>query len=186
MKKVFFNVDTQRDFMNKNGALYVPGAESIKRNLKELTQYAVKNKIPIMASMDTHIGTEEFKKAESELKRWGGPFPDHCMINTYGWSHILETMTDGDEGTVLLGKHTYDVFSNPRTKPALRDVDKAVVYGVATDYCIKAAVLGMLKMGIKVTVVEDAIKGVAKDTTEQALKEMKDKGAVFKKTKEVI
>ncbi len=186
MKKIFFDVDTQKDFMNKDGALYVPNAESIKPNLKKLTQFAVNNKIGIICSMDVHIGTEEYKDVETELKRNGGPFPDHCMEGTEGCTSIDETDSIALCITTYIDKQTYDVFSNPETKEELKGVEEAVVYGVATDYCVKAAVLGMLKMGIKVTVVEDAIMGVAEDTTKKALKEMKDKGAIFKKTYEIV
>ena len=37
MKTIFYDVDTQNDFMKEDGALYVPGAESIKENLEKLT-----------------------------------------------------------------------------------------------------------------------------------------------------
>ena len=77
MKKIFFNIDTQKDFMNKDGALYVPNAESIKDNLKKLTSFAVNNKIRIFNSMDTHYGDKKYKYVETELKRNGGMFPDH-------------------------------------------------------------------------------------------------------------
>ena len=39
-------------------------------------------------------------------------------------------------------------------------VETAIVYGVATDYCVKDAVVGLLKRGIKVSIVEDAVKGI--------------------------
>ena len=42
--KIHYDVDTQNDFMNPSGALYVPDAESIKPNLKKLTDHAKKNK----------------------------------------------------------------------------------------------------------------------------------------------
>ncbi len=183
-QKIFFNVDTQKDFMNKDGALYVPNAESIKGNLKKLTEFAA-DQINVISSVDVHYGTEEYKDVETELKKNGGPFPNHCMKGSEGCKPIKETFPL-DIFTTYITKQTYDVFSNPITKVALKGIKEAVVYGVATDYCVKAAVLGMLKMGIKVTVVEDAIMGVAKDTTDAALKEMKDKGAAFVKTEEIL
>jgi nicotinamidase/pyrazinamidase len=183
--KIFFNVDTQKDFMNKDGALYVPNAESIKPNLKKLTKFAADNKIPIIASIDIHYGTDKYKKVETELKRNGGPFPDHCMEGTVGCQPIKETFPL-DMFTTYITKQSYDVFSNPIIKDALKGIKEAIVYGVATDYCVKAAVLGMLKMGIKVIVVADAIMGVDKKTTFEAIQEMINKGVIFKTTKEVI
>jgi hypothetical protein len=89
---------------------------------------------------------------------------------------------------VYFEKQSYDVFTNPNTDVFLKKagVDKAVVYGVATDYCVKAAVLGMQERGIQCYVVEDAIMGVGKETTEQAIKEMKEKGARFVMTRDVL
>lgn len=184
MNKIFFDVDTQKDFMNKDGKLYVQNAESIKPNLKKLTKFALDNKITVLASMDTHYGTDEYKDIETELKRNGGIFPDHCMKGSEGQTSIDETK--GESNVVIIQKQAYDVFSSPETKIVLKGIKEAVVYGVATDYCVKAAVLGMLKMNIKVTVVEDAIMGVDEKTTNDAIKEMKENGAVFKRTDEVI
>jgi len=85
MNKIFYNVDTQKDFMNSDGALYVPDAESIKSNLALLTKFAgLLKSIPIIGSVDRHFGTEEYKEREGELSRWQGQFPDHCMYGTEG------------------------------------------------------------------------------------------------------
>ena len=65
-------------------------------------------------------------------------------------------------------------------------VENAYVFGVATDYCVKAAVLGMQERGIQTYVVEDAIKGITPETTEAALKEMEQAGAKFITTEQVL
>ncbi|MFH1308198.1 MAG: isochorismatase family cysteine hydrolase [archaeon] len=183
--KIFYDVDTQNDFMNKDGALYVPDAELIKPNLKLLTDYAIKNKIPILGSVDRHFGTEEYKEKELELARWKGPFPDHCMAGTYGQEKITETRT---EQGIYFEKQSYDIFTNPEFARFLKEkqVTKALVYGVATDYCVKAAVLGMLARKIKCYVVEDAIKGVFPESTNQSLEDMAQAGAIFVKTKNIL
>lgn len=185
MTRIFFDVDTQKDFMNPNGALYVPGAEKLKQNLKKLSEYAQENGIYIFGSGDYHHGTKYFCDVETELKKWGGPFPDHCMVNEEGSERIEETADILDEE---FEKQTYDVFSNSLIRPALEEyeVDEAIVYGVATDYCVKAAVIGMEKLGIQCYVVEDAIAGVAKETTETAIAEMKVAGAKFVKTQDIL
>lgn len=211
--RIFYDVDTQNDFMNKNGALYVPGAELIKPNLKLLTDYAEMNKVSIVGSLDVHFGTEEHKDKEGELQRWGGPFPDHCMYNSEGAMKISETRTFGSgqiilpnylshgtwsrldtavseskrNSSVYFEKQSYDIFKTPFFERFLEKagVKEAAVYGVATDYCIKAAVLGLQERGIQCYVVEDAIKGVAPETTESALEEMAKAGAKFVKAAEV-
>jgi nicotinamidase/pyrazinamidase len=231
-KTIFYDVDTQNDFMNKDGALYVPDAELIKPNLKLLTDYAANKYIPILGSVDAHPkNDEEFKV-----------FPPHCVIGTDGELKIPETTryTSGhglytwedrllDKGRyvanpetkvredpkypkkrfellinelknynpetakdnirpIYFEKQNYDVFTNPRLKTILTEtnVAEAVVYGVATDYCVKAAVLGMQNLGIQTYIVEDAIKGVFPNTTKTALEEMAAAGAKLVTTKQVL
>jgi nicotinamidase/pyrazinamidase len=225
--KIFYDVDTQNDFMNRDGALYVPDAEMIKPNLWKLKNYAIKNNISMVGSVDLHFGTEEYKEREGELAKYEGPFPDHCMLGTLGQEKIFETtlsaLTNRDyelfnqithahdlkeqvygnllesaipqltqEGygkqQLIFEKQSYDVFTNPAVEVFLdmAEVKEAVVYGVATDYCVKAAVLGMQERNIQTYVVEDAIKGVAEETTQQALEDMKQAGAKFVTTKQVL
>jgi len=227
--KIFYDVDTQNDFMNKDGALYVPDAELIKPNLKLITRCAFRNRTPVIGSVDRHFGTEEYKEREGELARWGGPFPDHCMDGTFGQKKIDETQIKRsdmmgipptedavyiphrldnkvnapelvraayenvllelfEKKGVYFEKQSYDVFTNPSFEVFLdmAGVKEAVVYGVATDYCVKAAVLGMQERGIQCYVVEDAIKGVAPDTTKSALEEMVKAEAELITTKNIL
>lgn len=182
--KVFIDVDTQVDFMNEDGALYVLNAELIKASLSKLTEHALKNGITILATGDCHL------EEDAELSRNGGLFPNHCMKDTYGATKISETLFQLNEGA-LFSKRCYDIFDEELGSIGFvnflkeKNVTDAIVYGVATDYCIKAAVLGLLRMGISVTVVKDAIKGVEEISTTKALYEMKMAGAVFCETKDV-
>ena len=221
--KVFFDVDTQNDFMNIDGKLYVDGAKEIKPNLKKLNDYANKNNILILGTADRHYGTKAWKDSEIELSKWGGPFPNHCMEYTKGQSRIKET--ENDEATfipnnfymhnffvqepkeaknsilifikhyksIIFEKQCYSVF--PEIKGGnnyindflkLAKIKEAIVYGVATDYCVKAAVLGLQKRKIQCYVVKDAIKGVDSKTTRAAIKEMKLAGAKFAITKDIL
>ena len=56
-----------------------------------------------------------------------------------------------------------------------------IIYGIATDVCVKATAIDAVDAGYKVTVVEGLSKGVAPDTTAQALDEMKAKGITLVK-----
>ena len=111
--RIFFDVDTQHDFMDKSGALYVNGAEEIKPNLQKLADYALERDIPIFGSSDRHYGTVYFKDVEGELNKWGGPFPDHCICDTAGAARIPET---DDSLTEEFVKQTYDVFTNSQIR----------------------------------------------------------------------
>ncbi len=89
---------------------------------------------------------------------------------------------------LMFEKQSYDVFTNLTFEYFLKqaDVKEAVVYGVATDYCVKAAVIGMQKRGIQCYVVKDAIAAVSPDTGEKSLEEMVKSGAKLITTQEVL
>ncbi len=193
-KTVFVDIDTQFDFMNSRGSLYVPDAEKIISNIKKLFDYAKEHKIKILSSVDAHkINDPEFKI-----------FPPHCVKDTPGNQKIeastcknrivienkkqeaIETILDYEQ--IIIEGQTFDVFDSINTDEIIRklDVSDYVVFGVATDYCIKAAVLGLIRRGYKASLVTDAIKAITKEGEKEALKEMRDAGVVFVSTQDVI
>ncbi len=192
-KTVFVDIDTQFDFMNPNGALYVPDAENIIDNIKRLFDYAKEHKIKILSSTDAHqVDDPEFKL-----------FPPHCVKDTPGnqkieastckdniiienvEQDITESMLDHEQ--IIIEGQTFDIFESINTDEIAKKLDahNYAVFGVATDYCVKAAVLGLLKRGYNVSLVTDATKAITKEGEEKALKEMKDAGAVFTTTEEI-
>jgi nicotinamidase/pyrazinamidase len=172
--RIFYDVDTQKDFMNEDGALYVPGAEGIKPNLRALTAYARRKGVRIVGSVDAHTENDP----EFEI------FPPHCIKGTEGQEKIIPI----EQGETYFEKQHYDVFTNPGFETFLEraGISEAVVYGVATDYCVRAVVLGMQQRGIQTFVVGDAIRGVDPETTKSALEEMADSGARFVTTENVL
>lgn len=198
---LFWDVDTQHDFMDRDGALYVHGSEDIKPRLRELTEYANRRGIRKGKSADRHFGSDP------EMQANGGTFPFHCMDGTYGQLSIPETESNNPmfienrrymedeiaralrhEGELVFEKQHYDVFTNPNTEIILLALrpDRIVVYGVATDYCDKAAALGMRRLGFGVYLVEDAIRAVTPEGGEVALKEMYAAGVNRTTTEEVL
>lgn len=169
MKVVFFDVDTQLDFLYPAGALYVPGAESIVPQVAALNRYASEQGIPVVSTMDAH--TEN----DPEFREW----PPHCVAGTAGqqkpFATLLEPRTKirstrqnlsdfdlKDARQILLEKQSVDCFTNANL-PALLDhlnVKSCVVYGVVTEICVKNAALGLLKSGRQVTVVTDAVRSL--------------------------
>ena len=81
----FFDVDTQIDFMDPAGKLYVPHAEDIIPRLVQLMTYARQRKIPVLSSADAHAPDDP------EFKIW----PPHCVTGTRGQQHIKETSLPG-------------------------------------------------------------------------------------------
>ena len=54
MKRVFFDIDTQIDFMFPAGALYVPGAAQLVPVVSKLNHFAAENGIPLISTMCAH------------------------------------------------------------------------------------------------------------------------------------
>ena len=92
------------------------------------------------------------------------------------------------EPQVIFEKQSLDVFSNPNFVPFLQQQgwQDYYVFGVATDYCVLAAVLGLLKRGYRVKLITDAIAGVSPENSQKALAEMQKAGAEMVCTNEVI
>jgi len=204
---IFWDVDTQYDFMKPDGKLYVPGAQDIIPNLKRLTDYAHTRGIRIVASADDHVmGHPEI----SDKPDWQSTFPPHCMRGTSGQKKIPETAlrdplvvepapTDpkalaervrAHTGDVLFHKHRFDVFTNENVMAVLEVLDpqEIVLYGVATDVCDKAAIEGLLgrRPHTRLFVVTDAVRGIDHDVSEHLLREWGDEGVRLVRTKELV
>lgn len=164
MKTVFFDVDTQIDFLMPSGALYVPGAERIVERVAALNRWAAAHGIPVISTMDAHA------ENDPEFRDW----PPHCVAGTFGQHKPVSTLLEGRitvrnvagppevEGApqIVLEKQALDCFS-ALNLPALLDqfdAQRYVVYGVVTEICVKLAALGLLKTGRRVDLVTDAIK----------------------------
>jgi nicotinamidase/pyrazinamidase len=189
MKNIFFlDIDTQRDFMLSSGALYVPGAERIIPKLRRLFDFARKNEISILSSMDTHIeGDPEFKQ-----------FPPHCIQGTEGQRKIDETtllrpLIFQNKGIdrnlleavrkhqqIILEKQSLDLFGNPMTERLLRALPpRAIVFGVTTEHCVRLACLGLRGRKIQTVLVTDAVRAIAAKSEKDALEEMRKAGVEF-------
>ena len=151
MRTVFFDVDTQIDFLFPAGALYVPGAESIIPNIAKLNAHARKNGIALVSTVDAHA------ENDPEFSTW----PPHCVVGTVGQQKPASTMV----GQTFLEKQSVDFFTVP-TLPALLEslnAERYVVYGVVTEICVWNAARGLLKTGKPVALVTDAIKSLSNE-----------------------
>jgi nicotinamidase/pyrazinamidase len=192
-KRAFLDIDTQHDFMDPGGALYVAGAEKIAGNLKRLFKYAVENGIPILSSMDAHIPNDpEFRD-----------FPAHCVKGSPGQRKINETLLPAAiiipakpnalpekvplGAQMIFEKPTLYLFDNRNFIEYIRreGYDTLVVFGVATDYCVRIVAEGLIERGYDVTVITDAIAAVVPDAGEKALESMKRAGVKFAVTADV-
>ncbi len=162
MKTIFFDVDTQLDFVFPAGALAVPGAENIVGNLGQLTRYAAAHAHQIISTADAH--TED----DPEFKVW----KPHCVAGTVGQQKCAVTLLPQNQTLtaevdrlrstpqIIVEKQMLDCFTNPNLRPLLKllTVDRYVVYGVVSEYCVQCAALGLLQIGGRVELVSDAIQ----------------------------
>jgi len=195
LPRVFVDVDTQEDFVAPDGHLCVPGAIGLVENFRRLTRFAVEHGIPILATSDAHVPDDpEF-----------ADFPPHCVVGTPGQRKIEATslahaprfgpkQVDPEAvaqwqqvGAAVVEKQTIDVFKSANLDPLVSSAGDVefVVYGVATEYCVKSAVLGLRDRGQRVTVVRDAIRGVDEVAARAAIEDCRRRGARFRTTAEV-
>jgi nicotinamidase/pyrazinamidase len=156
---IFVDVDTQLDFLAPAGALYVPGAEGIVHALGRLNRYAIDHNIPLLSTADAHA------ENDPEFRQW----PPHCVKGTLGQRKCAATLTGSvtvlrsrsDRAAhLLVEKQSTDCFTNPTLDAWLKEnrPDRAIVYGVVTEICVRRAAFGLLRRGIPTVIVTDAVR----------------------------
>lgn len=157
MKTVFFDIDTQIDFLYPAGALYVPGAERIVPTIAELNRRA-----PLVIST-----TDAHSENDPEFQI----YPHHCVVGTAGQVKPGATLLEKRSvipaapaglQQMILEKQKLDCFTNSNLMPLLAELnaDRYVVYGVVTEICVRLAAFGLLKTGKRVEIVADAVKAL--------------------------
>jgi nicotinamidase/pyrazinamidase len=87
---------------------------------------------------------------------------------------------------IVCEKQQIDVFSNPIVERLVRALPPhAIVFGVATDHCVRSSALGLRRLGIKTAVLTDAVRGITAESETRALEEMRAAGSDFT-TSEVL
>jgi nicotinamidase/pyrazinamidase len=174
-RTLFYDVDTQRDFMLPDGKLHVPGSQQILPALKRLTELARERHIRRACSVDRHF------QNDAELARNGGPWPDHCMDGTPGQRKVEETevlspvfipshkvddarldaAVEAGGELVMEKQDVHVLVGNANARSVLSKLagkyEHIVVYGVYTDVCVDCAVEAVLEQGATPYVVVDAI-----------------------------
>jgi nicotinamidase/pyrazinamidase len=196
---VLWDVDTQVDFMLPEGKLYVPGAEETAPAMRRLVEAARAAGIPHVASSDDH----ELTDAEiSESPDFRTTYPPHCLRGTRGARKVPETEQEdpvpigleplperwlrGRE--FLLLKKRFDVFTNPNAERLVERLapDEVVVFGVATDVCDDATILGLVARGRRVRFVEDAARGLDEARVAACTATWRERGVEFSTVDAVV
>ena len=194
MKKqtVFWDVDTQFDFMQPEGKLYVGGAEEIIDKVSEVRRFALENGYSIIADIDWHSKENEEISDNPDFKE---TFPPHCLAGSKGSERVghlgnlpieyienkpsdektLRKLVDKDQFHVVIRKESLDAFENPNTDKLLTIVapETIVAFGVALDCCVYCVLKGIAKHGgIKMILLKDVTKGLGTRPDEEIYAEL--------------
>jgi len=185
------------------------GAMRIVPELERLSSYARVHGILRVATGDWH--TLEHGEIDAENPDFRTTYPPHCMADETGSQKIPETRlrdpvvvplgaaddearsavrtARGSGRDIWIHKEEFSCFTGNAATEALieeLDSDAFVVYGVALDVCVKAAVEGMLDRGKQVWVVEDATWGLGLEDKEQLLARWAARGARRVRTDDIL
>ena len=185
-QSVLLLTDLQVDFC-PGGALGVPGGDEIIKTVNDYVRFFHSQRVPIIATRDWHPHNH------CSFKEQGGPWPVHCVQTSRGAQFHPELIVP--PGTAIVSKATdpkkeaYSAFEGTTLEQRLRDMSAKTLYvsGLATDYCVKQTVLDACRLGIRVVVLEDAVRGI--DATpgdcERAMREMREAGAILARSRDL-
>jgi nicotinamidase/pyrazinamidase len=180
-------VDLQNDFADPAGSLSVQGGEDVVLAVNAAVEGAHAAGSLIVATQDWH------PESTPHFARDGGTWPVHCVGGTWGAELHPGFRLPAIAPRVRKGQNGEDGYSgftmrDPTTgeetstelESLLRDADieRVVVCGLATDYCVRATALDAVKLGFEVTVLAGACAAVNLEPHDgdQAMSEMADAG----------
>ncbi len=196
-------VDVQADFTEfKSGALAVPGADAQYIDaVEKKTRDFMEQGLQVYFTKDWHPadhssfytnnpGTKPFQEIEIKDGRTQVMWPPHCVQNTPGAEILINingSIKTVEKGTDPKFDSYSGFFDDGGNKTGLdrllqRDeIQKVIVYGLATDYCVKATVLHAIEQGYHVELLSDICRGLSRETSDSAIREMASKGATILK-----
>ncbi len=171
---LFVNVNTQRDFFD-GGSYKIPSSEHIINNLNDITQYTKVRGAKVVNIVGWYSEDSNFLSDNPDYRK---TFPKHCLINTEGAKFLKETSPSGyflmdwnsyggikfhelhENNNIVVTKKTMDFFEgNSYSESLIHNLGIPImrrpsflVYGIE----IGPVVLGLLRRGYSVTVVDDA------------------------------
>lgn len=171
---IFFNVNTQKDFF-EGGSYKIPSAEHILNNLNDITQYAKVRGAKVINSVGWYHPNSKFLSDNPDYNK---TYPKHCIMNTDGAKFLKETSPESyflmdwnsatgiqfhqlhENSNVVVTKKELSFFEgNTYSESLIHNLGIPImqrpifmVYGIN----IGSVVLGLLRRGYAVKVVEDA------------------------------
>lgn len=164
-------VDLQNDFADPSGGLSVHGGANLVPIINAEIETARSAEATIVLTQDWHPPvTPHFAKD-------GGAWPVHCVADTWGAELHPDLDIAAATGAIRIrkgvnGEDGYSGFTTRdpltgETAPTaleglLRDaaIERVIVCGLATDYCVKATALDAARLGFETAVLLDAMRPV--------------------------
>ncbi|MFI5262380.1 MAG: isochorismatase family protein [Candidatus Limnocylindrales bacterium] len=160
-------VDVQNDFADPRGSLAVAGADAVVIAADREIAAARAAGSLVVYTQDWHPAHTPHFAAD------GGTWPVHCVRDTWGAAFhdalavdgpVVRKGSNGEDG--YSGFTMRDPVSGDTTPTELaellhqRAIERVVVIGLATDYCVRATAIDARALGFATTVVRDAIAAV--------------------------
>jgi len=162
-------VDVQNDFADPDGSLYVRGGEAVIAPINADIRAAQTAGSPVVYTQDWHPASTP------HFARDGGTWPVHCVQGTWGaefhpdllvldGAPVVRKGSGGEDGYSAFSVR--DPVSGDVTRTQLggllreRGVERVVIAGLATDYCVKETGLDAVRLGLHPTVLRDAVRAV--------------------------
>jgi len=187
-------IDVQNDFADPKGGLSVAGAPAVIPTINSEIQSARNNGGLVVYTLDWHPpSTPHFAKD-------GGIWPVHCVAGTWGAELYPALDVPADPITIKKGTNGEDGYSGFTTRDPVtgetapteleqllrdRGIERVVICGLATDYCVNATALDAIRLGFETHVLTDACRPVdlKKGDGRRAIEGMRAAGIIASQTR---
>ncbi|GGO89221.1 isochorismatase family protein [Wenjunlia tyrosinilytica] len=185
MHRALIVVDVQNDFC-AGGSLAVAGGAEVAAAITDLVAQAPAGYSHVVATRDRHIEPgSHFSQHPDYVHSW----PAHCVAGTEGVGfhpNFAPAVTSGavdavfDKGAYAAAYSGFEGLDENGVGLAdwlkARRVSEVDIVGIATDHCVRATALDAIREGFTTQVLLELTAGVARETTDSALDEMRDAG----------
>ncbi|MEU5877618.1 nicotinamidase [Spirillospora sp. NPDC047279] len=181
MGKALIIVDVQNDFC-EGGSLAVTGGAAVATAISGHVAEHGSGYAHVVATRDFHLDPgAHFSETPDYVDSW----PPHCVIGTPGADFHPNLKLAPIEVVFSKGRETaaYSGFEGQADDGTplgdwlrSRQVDEVDVVGIATDHCVRATALDAARAGLRTTVLLGLTAGVAGESTERALGQLRDGG----------
>ncbi|NGO44606.1 nicotinamidase [Streptomyces ureilyticus] len=185
MRRALIVIDVQNDFC-EGGSLAVPGGSDVAAAITELIGQAPAGYRHVVATRDHHIAPgDHFSENPDYEHSW----PRHCVAGTEGVGfhpNFAPAVASGaidavfDKGAYAAAYSGFEGADENGVTLAdwlrARQITEVDVVGIATDHCVRATAVDAAREGFRANVLLDLTAGVAEETTERALEELREAG----------